>query len=101
MSADNWAICPKCKQRIQREWDALNQKMKDAYGKVSEEEYKALLQEVEKGKPRFKRDLAEYVDVGMSDDGILLINYRAECKIPNCSFTYEYRNTIDVIKIEE
>ena len=39
MSADNYAICPRCQARIVRENQDAVEQAKTAYGKVSPEEY--------------------------------------------------------------
>jgi len=39
VSADNWAVCPKCKIEIDAEADANIKVAQDAYGVASAEEY--------------------------------------------------------------
>ena len=38
-----------------------------------------------------KNPLREYWDIGISEDGVLLVDYRCECSV--CDFKFEYSHT--------
>ena len=71
MSADNWGICPKCKQ-----------KQESLYGKVSEEEYLKTLNK--KNEYTLREDYEIYTD----ENGKFHIDYACSCS--KCKFTFEY-----------
>ncbi len=91
MSANNWTFCPKCQLvGLDRRQVAID-KARDSYGKVSPEEYEALL-----FKSRMPIDeeetLREDYELGISnvDDHTkqFYISYHASCD--KCGFSYRF-----------
>lgn len=67
MSADNWAVCPKCKE--------LNKKkLVESYGKISASEYRVLIETGNKDEHTLRKDY----EIGIYD-GILIL---WTCKTP-------------------
>lgn len=92
MSADNWAVCPKCKQeRIERD-KKLRKQLASAYGKVSASEYLELEKEFrERVVEDNERDLREDYDIGIfsvDNKDYFEVGYSASCEI--CGFYFEY-----------
>ena len=78
MSADNWGICPKCYQ-------SKFKKMKDSYGKVSQEEYLKMINR----NPLLDATLREDYEIWTDKDGTFNIIYNCHCE--ECNFTYKYK----------
>ena len=77
MSADNWAVCPKCKIRIDKERDELIQKVSSAY-------------------VEYPRELREDYEQGIDEDGEYGVNYRGRCKHEGCGFVFKYDFSVEV-----
>ncbi len=94
MSADNWAICPKCKEKN----DELNKKRildtAKKYGKILAEEYVALAKET--SKPiEIEETMREDYDINVYDDGVFDVAYRCSCT--ECGFEYVYKHSESAI----
>ncbi len=87
MSADNWAICPKCQKIEDDKHEKLVQKVEASYGKVPVDEYLSLL---EKSRQLVKMDftLREDYELGIQDDEFY-VRYSSSCKV--CGFKYDYK----------
>ena len=94
MGADNWAICPNCKKKIENARAKLIEKANKSYGKVNPEEYLAMLRRAEK-EEEIERTLREDYELGISEDGQFYVNYRSSCKV--CGFHYDYKIEKDVL----
>lgn len=68
MSADNFTICPKCKQ---------NGTLKQESG-------------------RFETNLAEWEVIGIDTSGKFVVEYRASCD--KCGFKFAYNHEVDTLK---
>lgn len=87
MSADNWSECPLCKNKRVK---ALKQ-LQDQYGKVSQEEYETLKEELDNqhedefdGTP-----LREDYEQGVNSKGYCYIIYSGQCQ--NCGAHWRFR----------
>lgn len=89
MSADNWAICPKCKKKAEEETTESTREARAAYGAKGEQEYRALLQRSQEP-VAIQATLSEYFDIGIDRQGRFSINYSAGCE--TCGFKYDYRH---------
>lgn len=93
MSADNWAVCPKCKRIREGRDEAINKKLQAAYGKVSADEYEARRQRtIEQVAKPLERTFREDFEVGMSDDGTFSVDYRGHCQTCGASFEFKHKN---------
>lgn len=90
MSAANWAICPKCLKNATKKYDALVAKARKSYGKVSLEAYTDLIAEIPKP-ARLKETLREDYELGIEDNGMFIVIYRASCSV--CDFKFEFRHS--------
>ena len=83
MSADNWAMCPICRN-LPEEWrDGIDH----LYGKISLEEFH---QTEEKYKALQTETVREDYDIGLLDDGLVHVGYLGVCQ--NCGAEWEYQN---------
>ena len=95
MSADNWAVCPKCKIRIDKERDELIQKVSSAYDKIPAEEYLRLKSQLN-DYVEYPRELREDYEQGIDEDGEYGVNYRGRCNHEGCGFVFEYYFSVEV-----
>lgn len=86
MSADNWATCPKCKQEVE-------DKAKNAYGKVSESEYLAILKAHNDTQSGLRQDLREDWEIGIYD-GVFEVSYFASCEKCGFEFSYSHKEKV-------
>lgn len=97
MSADNWAICPKC---LSNHEEAVSKRQKDveaAYGKVSSQEYLKLLKDAEdKKKPKNLDTLREDFGIGITEKGEFFVSYRGGCDRCGLEFSYSHEEEIDL-----
>lgn len=87
MSADNWAICPKCQKVEDDKHAKIVEKAETSYGKIPVDEYLNLL---EKSRQPVKLDftLREDYEIGIQDNEFY-VKYKSNCKV--CGFSYEYK----------
>ncbi len=92
MSADNWAICPKCAVLRQKKQDAAKKKAMTSYGKVSAEEWFELQKKAHTDE-LLKATLREDYAIGIQD-GAFFVSYGASCR--ECGFKFNYKHEQDV-----
>ena len=89
MSADNWAICPRCKARAAAEKEARIEQARLAYGKVSQEEYAELversLEEIE-----VPTSFREDYEFWGANEGVLHISYSGHCQ--DCGLALDFQD---------
>lgn len=85
MSADNWAVCPKCLKDV-------DNKVKSLYGKVSEEEYGKLIEE--KQETEREQTLREDYEIWTNVDGRFMVKYSCSCSACGLKFEYNYSKLI-------
>jgi len=93
MGADNWATCPRCKEKAFQEYHKAVKTVSDAYGKVPEEDYqtmKAQLPNLDPNKGEKHCTLREDYDLGIDEDGTFEVSYCAHCK--ECGFKFDYKH---------
>ncbi len=95
MSADNWAVCPRCKERNAFLIKAAHDSAHAAYGKLPladfdrlRAEAAALEAEVEKLEPTLREDYEFY---GV-EDGEVIASYRGACTTCGLSVKFEHRH---------
>ena len=94
MSADNWAICPKCKQTATKAFEKQKLHAGAAYGKVSPDEYLRLLAAIPQ-QPALKESLREDYELGILEDGNFYVRYLGECT--ECAFAFNYKYDQDLL----
>jgi len=89
VSADNWTICPRCAKLALGKKLFLSLKAAESYGKVSEDEYWEMLDDIQ---PLTNpgNTLREDYEIGIYD-GVFDVSYRGHC--PKCGFTKEFTHT--------
>ena len=90
MSADNWAICPRCLHFAEAQKTALEKKANAAYGKIGVAQYLALKEKAEKPIDKeILRTFREDFELGMSSDGQFAVSYSGSCQ---CGFKYSFKH---------
>ena len=90
MSADNWAICPRCLAKAKATRAALNTESRAAYGVLPAEEYEALRgRAAEPINEEDFRTLREDYEVGIYA-GTFSVNYGGGCKA--CGLSHEFKH---------
>jgi len=81
MSADNYAICPKCCDIA----DELRNQQVDAaaaaYGKVDSAEYERLREIALQPKPALNHNFREDWEISGAEEGTLYIDYSGQCSV--------------------
>lgn len=90
MSADNWAICPRCLDRAKAERAAKFEAARIAYGNVEPEEYERLRSEaqVEIDPEQFRTFREDYEFWG-AEDGKVGASYKGRCQTCDLSAGFE------------
>lgn len=89
MSADNWAVCPKCRQQKLEEQEELKVQARNSYGTVSIEEFENLLAKSrDENFIKTKTTLREDYEIGIDEYGHFDIKFTASCSV--CKFKYNY-----------
>lgn len=97
MSANNWDICPRCKQRAEAKHAKAKKDIQKSYGKVTPEEYQRRLDAVREP-PELEETLREDWELGMEDDGRFHVGYFASCQDCGLEFQYKHEEKVDLEK---
>jgi len=95
MSADNWGVCPKCKQLKAKEVARKQQAIDASYGVVSSDEYMAKLGELRQ--LMITKDgysLREDYEIDTNAEGTFSVSYRCHCD--KCGFSFEFQHKKEV-----
>jgi len=89
MSADNWAICPKCKKehKVKRE-EALKQ-ARALYGRIPLEQYEKQLQDALNIPIEIDESLREDYEIGVTRGGKFYVDYGCMCE---CGFKFSFKH---------
>lgn len=94
MSADNWAICPKCQELTDDRQEMLEEKLSKSYGVVPPEEYLRLFENSRK-KVNLEPTLREDYEIGILNTAEFYVRYEAVCR--TCGFSYAYKYDQNII----
>ncbi len=101
MSADNWAICPRCKEKKKVADAKRLSDVEDQYGKVSSEVYIELRQEAD-AVVSLSATLREDFDIGVDDEtGQFSVNYHCRCDMCGLQKQFEHNLTIEDMESED
>jgi hypothetical protein len=94
VSADNWALCPKCYSEQQAKRAKRIKEYENAYGKVPPSQW-LKLKEAADVEVTGKETLREDYEVGIDSDGHFSVSYTGEC---DCGFSFTYTHGEKAIK---
>lgn len=89
VSADNWAICPRCLAAAFAAKAQLEAAAEAAYGAVPIQEFERLRAEAEKPveiRPTFREDYEIYG----AEEGVVVVVYSGHCKV--CSLGLDFKD---------
>jgi predicted Zn-ribbon and HTH transcriptional regulator len=87
VGANNWRVCPNCKDKAILEQTRRLNEAESAYGTVSAEEYLKLRQAAEKA-IEIEDSLREDWEIGLREDGLFFVSYGASCE--ECGFKFTF-----------
>lgn len=98
MSADNWMLCPRCDERHAGIEIQMRKQLKEAYGKVSAEDYDRLKNELAAHQREVLPDTLreDHSFIFDAQCGELDMYYGCTCTADGCGFKFRYRNTVPV-----
>lgn len=79
MSADNWAICPRCLARAQKAEQARRSATAASYGQVTIEEYDRMRAEIKVPDPESFRTFRENYEITGAAEGTVEVTYAGHC----------------------
>ncbi len=88
MSADNWAVCPRCRQKELDRLGELSQQVSEGYGKLPLDEFDALRVKLAEG-PDFKSTFREDYEFYGAEEGTIEYAYSGHCS--DCSLSVEFK----------
>lgn len=101
MSADNWARCPRCWHRKNKDLTERWAKLNASYGQITLEEFdriRAVLtketDELEDMDSNFREDYEFYG----AEDGIVNVSYSGECRLCGLKLKFEEQHPIEGIE---
>ncbi len=89
MSADNWAICPKCKVANDKANADRIIEAEKQYGKIDSTEYRALIKKAER-KIGLEETMREDFSMAIDCNGLFYVNYKGRCD--TCGFKHEFHH---------
>ncbi len=99
MSADNWIVCPKCREEAKAQKVSARKLADESYGKVSQEEYLQLKENADAySHAKIEETLRENYEFSLFD-GFLDMNYDALCNV--CGFEFHYHKRINIFTGKE
>jgi len=90
MSADNWAVCPRCKKRRAAERLAKQEAAAKAYGKVPADEWQRMTAEANAAHDD-EEELREDYTIHTDETGEFYVGYRCVCQ--RCGFEHRFKHT--------
>ena len=91
MSASNWAVCPRCRDRAKAESAARFQVAVDAYGKVTPEEYERLRADAQAPVDEESFDtFREDYEIWDAKSGTVKVEYSGHCS--KCGLGVDFKH---------
>lgn len=99
MSADNWAVCPRCKKLEMETIAELDRRIEQEYGKISIDDFLVLRNEAQnrrEGLPLQKATFREDYEIYGAEDGGVEVNYRGSCNCCGLALKFTDYRPLDV-----
>lgn len=97
MSADNWAVCPRCKKQHETAITQADTAAAAAYGSVPVAEFDALRAAADAMRNQYPDKLfREDYEIGGAEDGVVKVSYAGSCKKCTLSLSFEIERVLDV-----
>ena len=89
MSADNWSMCPKCREKRIRESEQKKLQALEAYGKVPPQEWVSMTASADNAECDAET-LREDYEVWTDENGVFRVSYECVCTADDCDFEFSY-----------
>lgn len=99
MSADNWAVCPRCKLNEMNAVKALDYRVENEYGKISIDDFLVLRNEAQQRRealPKQESSFREDYEIYGAEEGTIQVEYRGSCKYCGLVTKFTYSQKMDV-----
>ena len=91
MSADNWAVCPRCRVRRQARLSEQKVKLDAAYGAVALAEFDQMRSQYQAAEAaEVDATLREDYEIWTEEDGMFTVIYSCGCR--ECGFGFKFRH---------
>lgn len=94
MSADNWAVCPKCKTSKEALRSKQLEQTNQSYGQLPKDEFLRKLQQASVPLEH-EHTLREDYDIGVYDNGRFEVSYGCSCS--ECNFHFNFKHSVKVL----
>lgn len=97
MSADNWAVCPKCLGEAKEQFADLEREVRHGYGKMPLEEFDRLRKEVAAGiDMESLRTFREDYEIYNAVEGVIKVVYSGHCDKCGTGLDFKHQEPIFV-----
>jgi len=100
MSAENWRMCPVCRNKAIQEWEDRVADAQSKYGVIESNEFLELWASVQDSKPKYgcevDETLREDYEIGVEDDRFF-VSYSSRCM--TCGFEHKFKHDERVVDI--
>lgn len=99
MSADNWAVCPRCLSREEKRKAELKVRARAAYGVMPIEEFDVLRAEADEPIDIQKlHSFREDYEIYGADEGTVTVVYAGSCKVCSLALKFEEYHPIPEVQ---
>jgi hypothetical protein len=88
MSADNWAVCPRCMNRAQKALAEATAKVVALYGKIPVEEFDAARAALDEPVEQDYRTFREDYEITGAAEGTVEVLYKGSCRTCGLNLTF-------------
>ena len=96
VSADNWAICPRCVARARAAEAAQLAAVMDSYGKVPVEEFDRARAAIEPVHPGDYATFREDYEIYGAADGVVKVSYGGSCQVCGLDLSFSHEHPLPV-----
>jgi len=95
MSANQWSVCPRCRQTAAEEHKAAKKRLTESYGEVDKAEYDRLQRQLENFNEKLPDTLREVWEFQLIN-GSLNIYYGCTCEACNFKFDFVHEEPVRI-----
>lgn len=102
MSASNWAQCPRCTRRREREIEERAAKVRASYGIATPAEYERAVRNLRNidPKPTAGDTFREDYEIYGAEDGTVKVDYAGSCRACGLKLAFKHTHAIPDIEAE-
>ena len=99
MSADNWAVCPRCVARAKKAEAKALAKVTGSYGKIPVAEFDAARAAIKPVRDEDYRTFREDYEISGASDGVVTVDYSGHCS--TCGLGLNFKDDHPIPEAEE